>query len=145
MPTLQLIKGFSNTLKPANPEAEEYLSKIGFNDQLTCKITRPRNLMFHKKFFALLGLVFENQELYANRESFRKEIIMRAGFFEKHVHLTGKVSYVAKSMAFDSMDEGQFTELYDKTCAVILKYFWKDMSKAQLEEAVMDFMTDYAA
>ena len=144
MPTLQMIKGNNNTLKPANPEAEHYLSKVGFNDQLTCKITRPRNLLFHRKFFALLNMVYQNQERYTNFERFRKEIVMRAGFYEKHVHLTGKVSYIAESLAFDSMDEATFSDLYDKAVEVILHYFWQDMTKAQLEEAVMDFTTDYA-
>lgn len=144
MPTLRMLKGHNQSLKPADMESERYLSKIGFGEQVTCKLTRPRNPQFHRKFFSLLQLVFENQERYATFERFRKEVVMRAGFFDEHVHLTGKVSYVAKSLAFDKMDETEFSELYDKCCVIILQYFMPDTRREDLEEAVLDYMSEYS-
>lgn len=143
MPKLNLIKARNNSLRPGDEQAEQYLSKIGFAEPVVCTVRRPRNPEFHRKFFSLLQLVYENQERYNNFERFRKEIVMRAGFYEEHVHLTGKVSYVAKSLAFDSMDETEFSALYDKCCSVIIEHFWPDISQHQLEEAVLDYMSEY--
>ena len=143
MPKLNLIKGHNQSLKAGDQEAEQWLAKIPFSEPVVCTVKRPRNPDFHRKFFSLLQLVYENQERYTNFERFRKEIVMRAGFYEEHVHLTGKVSYVAKSLAFDSMDEIEFSALYDKCCGVIIEYFWPDISRHQLEEAVLDYMSEY--
>jgi hypothetical protein len=143
MPKFNLLKGHNNSLKPGDEQAEQWLNKVPFAEPVVCTLTRPRNPEFHRKFFSLLQLVFENQERYDNFERFRKEIVMRAGFYEEHVHLTGKVSYVAKSLAFDKMDALEFEALYDKCCEVIIQYFWPDISKHHLEEAVLDYMKEY--
>jgi hypothetical protein len=140
---INLIKAHNNSLRASDGQAEQYLSKIPFNEQLVVSVVRPRNPMFHRKFFSLLQLVFENQERYDNFEQFRKEIVMRAGYYEEHVHLTGKVSYTARSLAFDKMDETEFAELYDKCCAVIIEYFWPDIQQHDLEEAVLDYQGEY--
>lgn len=140
---IRLLKTHNNRLSPNDGQAEQYLTKVPFSELVICTVKRPRNPQFHRKFFSLLQLVFENQERYTNFDQFRKEIVMRAGFYEEHVHLTGKVSYVAKSLAFGSMDETEFSDLYDKCCAVIIQYFWPDITQHQLEEAVMDYMTEY--
>jgi hypothetical protein len=143
MPKLNLVKTHNNRLAPADGKAEQYLSKVSFSELVICNVSRPRNPLFHRKFFSLLQLVYENQERYSNFDRFRKEIVMRAGFYEEHVHLTGKVSYVAKSLAFASMDETEFADLYDKCCAVIIQYFWPDITQHQLEEAVLEYMSEY--
>lgn len=143
MATLNLIKGHNLALKPADAQAEKYLTRVPFGESVVCKVNRPRNPGLHRKFFSLLSLVFENQERYSDFQTFRHEIVMRAGYFQEHHHLTGKVSYVAKSLAYESMDESEFEEVYDKVCGVIIQYFWPEISKADLEEAVLDYMTEY--
>jgi hypothetical protein len=140
---LNLIKARNQSLKAADAEAEKYLTRIGFGESVSVTIKRPRNPAFHRKFFSLLSLVFENQDRYNDYERFRKEIVMRAGYFDEHVHLTGKVSYVAKSLAYESMDNDEFAEVYDKCCAVIQEYFWPDITAAGIEEAVLDYMAEY--
>jgi hypothetical protein len=140
---LRLLKTHNNRLSPADGQAEQYLTKVPFGELVMCTVTRPRNPKFHRKLMSLFQLVYENQERYNNFERFRKEIVMRAGFYEEHTHLTGQVSYIAKSLAFDKMDETEFSDLYDKCCAVIIQYFWPDITQHQLEEAVMDYMGNY--
>lgn len=144
MPKLNLIKGHNLSLKPADSQAERYLTKLAFGSEVTCQIRQPRNPKFHRKFFSLLQLVFDNQERYKDFEQFRDEIVMRAGYFEEHKHLTGKVSYRAKSLAYDSMDDIEFSQLYDACCEVIIQYFWNDITQAEIDEAVMDYMQEYS-
>jgi hypothetical protein len=144
MATLNLIKGHNLALKPADAQAEKYLTRVPFGESVVCKVNRPRNPGLHRKFFSLLSLVFENQERYQSFDSFRHEIVMRAGYYEKHVHLTGQVSYVAKSLAYDSMDESEFEELYDKCCDVIIEHFWPEITKADLEDAVLEYQAEYS-
>jgi hypothetical protein len=141
---LNLIKTHNQTFKAGDGESERYMEKIPFGEQVSCKINRTRNSQFHRKFFSLLSLIFENQERYQSFERFRKEVVMRAGFFEEHVHLTGKVSYVAKSLSYEKMDETEFADLFDKCCVVILQHFLPDSDREALEEAVYDYMQGYS-
>lgn len=143
MAVINLIKGRNLTLKPADAESEKYLTRIPFGESVVCKVRRPRNPGLHRKFFSLLTLVFENQEIYQDFTAFRHEIVMRAGYYQKHVHLTGQVSYVAKSLAYDALDDVEFQELYDRCCAVILEHFMPGTTSKELEEAVMDYMSEY--
>ena len=105
MPDLWLHKTQLGHLAPSDAQAKEYLRRIKKESPLLVKITKPRNVGFHRKFFALMDIGFENQEKYDTLEAFRKEVVMRAGWFVEHHHLTGKISYEAKSISFAKMDE----------------------------------------
>ncbi|MDB4278766.1 DUF1367 family protein, partial [Deltaproteobacteria bacterium] len=63
-----------NKLEPANPKAEESLKSIHIGGVVKCKLSKPRNVQHHRKFFALLNIVFENQEFYQS-ENFMLHII----------------------------------------------------------------------
>ena len=134
-----MVKNQFGKLSAEDDDAKSYMAKLKNGDAVLVKVRKPRNVQFHRKYFALLQTVFENQERYEDFEAFRKEVVMRAGYWTIHHHVTGKVSYDAKSIAFDKMDELEFSELYNKSIDVILEYFLPDTSRDELEEAVLDF------
>ena len=59
---LTLIKQFDNSFKLAYDSDFEKAKKIKPLKEVKCKITQPRNIKFHRKFFALINLVYDNQE-----------------------------------------------------------------------------------
>lgn len=133
-------------LKPADPEAEAYVSRLKYNDLVQVEIRRPRNPQFHRKFFALLNLAFQNQERFDNFEHFREEVQMLCGSYEIRYHLhSGEKWFAPKSIAFHAMDEAEFEKLYDKAVGVILKHVFHGMARPDLEQAVLEFMGDYSA
>lgn len=87
------------------------------------KVSRPRNYEFHKKFFALIKLVYDNQEVFNNQDHLRKELIKQAGFYDIYHGLNGVPIMVAKSISFGSMSESEFSELYNRVIDVVVKYF----------------------
>jgi len=73
---IYLIKtGFG--LRGWTPEDEDKLRKIKANDVVKCELTKPRNVLFHRKFFALLQLTFENQVKYSNLEDLLIEVKLK--------------------------------------------------------------------
>ena len=84
-----MIKGLNQQLVPDDDIGRSYLKKIKAGDSILVTLKKPRNIKFHRKYFALLNLAFENQDRYEHFEALRKEVIMRAGFWEEHVHVTG--------------------------------------------------------
>jgi hypothetical protein len=135
------LKKVNNVLIPSLPEDEEKLARWRNGEILEIEIRKPRNLKFHRKFFALLNIAFDNQDRYDNFEAFRAEVIMRCGYFNTHIHLSGKQSFSPKSISFGAMDQMEFEKLYSEAINVIIKYF---MPKAN-EETVNKMVEAYMA
>jgi len=139
MPEFWMVKNQFGKLSAEDDGAKGYMAKLKNGDAVLVKVRKPRNVQFHRKYFAMLQTVFENQERYEDFEAFRAEVVMRAGYWKAHHHVSGKISYDAQSLAFDKMDELAFSELYDKSIDVILEHFLPETNRDELEEAVLDF------
>jgi len=133
---LTIVKQLNNSFKVAYDSDYEKLKKIKVGDLLECEIKKPRNYMFHKKYFALLNLVFQNQEIYANIDDLRNDITIEAGFFTLRENIKGDVIKQAHSISFASMDKYKFEEYYSKCLYVIVKYFNfnKELIKENIEQ-----------
>lgn len=126
---LNLVKQLNGTFKPAYDSDYEKSKRYKVGDVLDVDIKKPRNLKFHKKFFALMNMVYQNQpegKEINNFDHFRKYLIKRAGFFETIETPTGTI-YEADSISFASMDEVKFNDLYSRVVDTIVKiYGWEE-------------------
>jgi len=123
-------------LKPVYDSDLENYAKIPINAEFEIEYTKKRNLRFHKKFFALLKLAFENQSDYRILEDMRRDLIITAGWYNEVINLIdGEVLKVAKSISFSSMDEVEFSELYGKTKDVISR--WLGITSETIEEEIL--------
>ena len=120
---ITLIKKLNGNFIPAYDSDYESAKKITINEPFEYEYKKPRNYKFHKKFFALLNLVYDNQERYINIEHLRHDLIIEAGLYEIRYNFQGVEVYVPKSISFAKMDEIEFNELYSKCIDVIIKYF----------------------
>ena len=104
----------------------------------------PRNLRFHRKFFALLRVTFDNlPENIASSmhiesiEALLMLLKMDMGYFD--VVEIGEHHFVKpRSISFAEMDEAAFSEFYNKAVTCILNNYLTLSSQADLEEAVQD-------
>lgn len=127
-----------------NPKTNEFqglndgdriiLDKIPSMEETLFKIERPRNPRFHRKYFAMINLAFENQDDFGleEAEQFRQYLQMRAGFYITKDTPTGN-AYFAKSIAFDSMDGAEFENLYEKVWEQIFTLYKHDRSEFEAE------------
>ena len=120
---LYLVKGIDNKFTVAYDSDYEKIKKIKPGKEVKCKITQPRNLGFHRKFMALVQMVFKNQEHYINFDDLRKDLIVSAGFTDKRISIWGEEIIEAKSISFAKMNEEGFQDLYDKVLNEIVKHF----------------------
>lgn len=116
---INLIKA-NGALSPSLPEDEEKLSKWKWGDILEVEIKKPRNGGFHRKFMAMVGLVFENQEKYPTIEKLLIEIKLLTGHYTDHTDLDGKTDRIPDSISYAAMDEMEFALFYSKAIDVIL-------------------------
>ena len=100
-------------LKPLDSEDEEKLKSLPLDWEGIATLKHPRNYQFHKKYFALLKLGFENQERYKNKDHYRYVMQMKAGFYDLVTTDKG-VLPLPKSISFGSMENHEFNDLYEK-------------------------------
>jgi hypothetical protein len=130
------VKQQGGKLSPMDEPTQERMQKIRFGEVIEVEFKKKRNPLFHRKFFALMQLVFENQEKYQTMEALLTEMKLQVGHYDEHVTMGGKLIYQPKSIAFDAMDDIEFSEFYDKVVDATLKFFLRDMDRAELETMV---------
>jgi len=100
-------------------------------------IKLARSLPFHKKFFSLIRMVFDNQDVFFDEDKMRKWLTMEAGFIEETKTPNG-IMIEAKSIAFDKMDELEFGELFSKVLSVVLRFLKCD--EKMVNENLINYM-----
>lgn len=133
-------------LKPTFDEDYEKYSKLKVGESYKIKVTKIRNLQFHRLYFALINCSWAyqnekvNEHFKNNCELFRKYIEMAAGYCEViyHPKLKDWVE-VPKSISFDKMDEIEFRDLYERVKDVLWTTFLKHISKEEFEKNLINF------
>ena len=106
---------------PLYDSDNDKIAKLKGNKDYKFKVTAPRNYKFHKKFFALVNLGYQNSDHGdMNFEEFRAYITMKAGYYSKVNSFNGEF-YLPKSINFASMDATEFEKLYSSSIDVIIK------------------------
>lgn len=101
------------------------------------EIRKKRNIKFHRKFFALINLCYQNQDIYKDIEDLRKELVIDAGFYRDVVTHHGEVKREALSLSFSSMDEIQFEEVYGKVLTEVMMML--DCNNDDINEQLSNF------
>ena len=135
---IYLVKQFNGMYKPAYDSDLEKSKKHKVNDIIKFEATKPRNIKFHKKFFSLINMVFQNQEVYTDINNLRKELTKACGFYTEYVNHKGVTVYEAKSISFAKMDNTEFDELYNKFLDVVVLIFKWDKAE------ILDSLNEYA-
>jgi len=135
MSTDIIMQVFPGGLRAVNDiEADRLDAFMG--QEIMVKITRPRNLKFHRKYFALLGTAQQMVDDDYTAEQFRAVCIAGAGYGE-YVESDVGVVFVPKSISFAAMDDTVFERLYQDTLTFICRKWVLD--EQQLNQ-IVEFM-----
>ena len=147
---LVLMKAPGGALIPADEDARETVNGWKVGQGVRAKVSRMRNLAFHRKFFAMLNLGFDAWEpppvvlngipAVKNFERFRKDVLIQAGFYELTVNMRGEARAEAKSISFGSMDEDEFEKVYSKVADVLLQKVLTTYTREDLDRVVEEML-----
>jgi len=137
-----------NALVPFDEDASDFLKKMKIGRPVRLKITSVRNHAFHRKYWALINLAYdfwepEDDQPMKNKDRFRKDITILAGFYEQSVRLNGDIRTEAKSISFANMDDDEFEKLFSKTIDVILKHVCKHLTDEEIRNQVADMVVGF--
>ena len=108
-------------LVPSDEEAKQAVRRWKIGETLKCSVRKPRDYVNHKRYFALLNLTFENQDKYTSFEHFRKAVQIAAGHVDELITLEGEITFLPKSIAYDALDEMEFSKVFGETMRVCAK------------------------
>jgi hypothetical protein len=133
---IALIRTLSG-LKPAYDSDNESLKKIKLNQIYEFEFKQPRNYKHHRKFFALINLAFQNQDVYSNIDDLREDLTVSSGYYRMIQDRQGNEIKKPLSISFASMDQSEFNELYSKVCRVIIE--WLGVTNTEIEEEITQY------
>jgi len=137
------VKKSFGKMEAADEASYEIMKKFKHGEVYKVKIWKPRNIKFHRKFFALLNSSYDIQNKYNTFEAYKYEVLLRAGHYEIHTTLKGVQVPVIKSLKFSDVDDIQFEEIFSNTIDAILNYFIPEMPEDDLRgevQRILDFV-----
>ena len=137
-----------NGLIPADEPTSVWYQKLKIGESVHGKFAKYRNVGFHRKYFALLNIAFDNwnpSEINSkygvpekNFDRFRADVTILAGYYHTTVRLDGSVRVEPKSISFASMSQEEFEGLYSSTINVLLKYVYGSGMTAEEIDRIVD-------
>lgn len=133
-------------LKPLYDSDYDEKKKLRIGECYKAKLTIPRNLQFHRKYFALINCAWEyvperRQEDFGSIEQFRKYLEVSAGHYD--LWLSPDLNMwlrIPKSIAFHKMDDAAFQNLYNGVKEVIWREFLNGkVSEQEFTENLVNF------
>lgn len=119
--------------------------KLRVGTTVRCRISLPRNYEFHKKFFALVRLTFENLPYplvkrwnINSLEDMVKRFKYDLGYYQV-TYIDGEKQIEYKSISFAEMDQEEFEEFYNASVNLVLTTYIRGIDKDDLKEEVENF------
>jgi hypothetical protein len=136
------------SLRPAEPRAEEILSKIKNGAFVRVEIKRVRSVQHMRLFFAIMNLVHENlPERYANvypkMENMLDAVKIALGHFEPIISLQGEVvGQKPSSISFERLGQDEWNDFFNRSMDLLLNHFLPEVGKDALIAEVTHMLAD---
>lgn len=125
-------------LVATDAESEDALKKLPVGQVVAVESKRARSVQHHRKFFALLNLVFQNQEQFKSAADLLEATKIDIGHSELRELMDGTRYRVGKSIAFHNLSQKQFEPIYDAALDLWCKHFGFDRSTLEDEAQRME-------
>lgn len=117
-------------LIPVDQASFDQLAKVRNGVEVKAVVTVPRNLRFHRLFFALIHYLFDLQDTWPTVEAFRTRLLCGVGHGEI-VEAKGVKVMVAHSISFAKMDDVAFRELAERVIRLFCERIAPHLSNSQ--------------
>lgn len=129
-----------------DPSSEVASESLQYGQSYKAVLTKPRNIAFHRKAFALFQVAFEAWEkpeaeyrgapVATSFDRFRKDLTIMAGHYDLVTNFKGEVRAEAKSLSFGSMEETEFQRVYSDIINAVLKHIFKNSNREDIDRWV---------
>jgi len=122
---INLIKNADGVFTPATNVDYDIASQIKVGTEYNFKYKKIRNPKLHRMYFALINMLFQNQDLMDNKYAFRKWLEVKAGYYDAVITDSGTF-FCPKSISYDSLSGDGFNQLFEAVMTVAYEKFAMD-------------------
>lgn len=131
-------KQFGKLIPVYNSDGEALKDcKLKEGETYEVEIRKKRNPKFHRKYFALINLCYDNQSQFDSIDDLRDYITCKSGYYDRIPTPDGEM-IKPKSIKFSKMDNIEFDKLYQATITTICKFLAVD--EQVLLNEILEFM-----
>lgn len=132
-------------LEPTDKAGKAIVASMAPGEVRKAKITMPRNIVNHRRFFALIGMCFDHMpehwhKAYPSEEHLRFKLTIEAGWCDWIPTKNGPVP-MPKSISFAEADEADFRLVWDAVVKVIVTQFIPTLDNAEIEQEILELMS----
>ena len=131
-------------LVAADEVADDVLKKIPLNATICVDVSIPRNIRFHRKFWAMLHIIFKNQDHFKSLDTLLGACKLATGHADIIKTKHGLVG-IPKSISFAKMDETEFSRFYEKAIAWVLSDVIPGLKRKELDTEVENELRRFAS
>ncbi len=124
-----------NSLLPVDRMAEEALSKLKVGDVVQVEFAKPRNIKFHRWWWALMTIVSDNMDGDFSPEVVCEVIKIRVGHVTVVKTKKGEC-FIPQSISFANMDQKGFEVFVEKAIHVIVCDILPGVNSSELKVEV---------
>lgn len=119
----------------------KFIEALAPGEQAEYEFTIPRDPKQSAKFMAVVRRLLERTEAFSEFDALRAWVVVGAGYMEQNE--SGE--WVAKSLAWDSMDGAEFAELFQRAETFLYsdrarQTLWRHLNAHQHAEAVKQLL-----
>lgn len=103
------------------------------------EVRKARNVQHFRKFYALMTLVFQNQERYTSLDELVDVVKIYVGWCDIMETASGEKVYRPRSLSFSRMDQIEFDGFYGRVIDMILTRFLPTVTREDLERELLEF------
>lgn len=124
------LGGFS----PADDMSVETAKRFKVGETYKGEIVRPRSRKTLGRYWVLCQMILDNTEMFRSKEQVSDYLKIRTGHSTTiTAKSTGEMFHVANSIDFDTLDEAQFAELWQRVCDVVVQDILPGITQAEIE------------
>lgn len=132
------------SLVPADDTAEEILRGYKQGELLRLSVPkRVRNPRFHRKFWAMLNIVFKNQEHYKSLDTLLGVCKIRVGHCDV-IQTKHGIVQIPRSISFAKMDNAEFSKFYDAAVNWVMSEVIPGLKRTDLDAEVENELRNFA-
>ena len=148
------FKKSATGLTPADETTNDWLIKVKAGAVVSGEFKKPRSYQFHRKYFALLKVAFDNWEPNEiqvevagkmitpekNFDRFRKDLTILCGHYDTVFRLDNTFRIEPKSISFGNMSSEEFDKFYQTTITVLINQMWQSLDTKDVEAMVEAYL-----
>lgn len=126
--------------EPVSQAARDFHAKTKLGQTVQFTGRRPRNPGHHRKFFALLGILVDNTEIFTSVDDALiavKATLGHGRWVKAHPKAEREI-FIPDSIDFAAMGQDEFEPFYEAAIAAIIRW-WLPVATNDLREAVSSF------